>query len=112
MEQEARKYLASQKEVPGLKSRDPHAEGVSDANKVLNTIRTVDYPDTPDIGAILRPVDAATIINHCGARMIDLELFEKLISLVSLPDDRVRPFTCAEMTEIQKNIDKADRGEW
>lgn len=79
---------------------------------VISNIRAVDYPDIEDVGAILRPVDAAHIINHCGARIEDLDLFEKLLTLVNLPEDAVRPFACAEMRGIQQAIAKADRGEW
>ena len=79
---------------------------------VVNTIRDVEYPDTEDVGAILRPIDAAHIINYCGARIEDLDLFEKLLSLVGLPEDAVRPLGCHEMRAIQEAVAKADRGEW
>lgn len=81
-------------------------------NSVLGSIRSLDYPDTPEVGAILRPMDGVALLNHIGNYVRDLDLFEKILELSELPHDAVRAFTCAEMNEIKKTVKITDEGAW
>lgn len=104
--------LAAETERPGVKARLTYTGSLPTTTKVLETIRAVAYPDSPYVGAILRPVDAKAIIEHAGGRLTVLSLIEKLIDLMHLPDDGLTGFSCDEMRAIQEAVLKADRGEW